>query len=120
MFARSVSSAARAVIKALAVERIFPKWGFYLAGGTGLALHLGHRFSEDLDFFSERVFEPEVLVRELGPRLSLTVFGITAGTLHASCGEAVKTSFFTTRTGAFTPKGSLMAVRWPIFGTSPP
>ncbi len=27
---------------------------FYLAGGTGLALHLGHRFSVDLDFFSER------------------------------------------------------------------
>jgi len=25
---------------------------FYLAGGTGLALHLGHRFSMDLDFFS--------------------------------------------------------------------
>jgi predicted nucleotidyltransferase component of viral defense system len=24
----------------------------YLAGGTGLALHLGHRFSVDLDFFS--------------------------------------------------------------------
>lgn len=26
---------------------------FYLAGGTGLALHLGHRFSIDLDLFSE-------------------------------------------------------------------
>ncbi len=25
---------------------------FYLAGGTGLALYLGHRFSIDLDFFS--------------------------------------------------------------------
>lgn len=25
---------------------------FYLAGGTGLALHLGHRVSVDLDFFS--------------------------------------------------------------------
>ena len=25
---------------------------FYLAGGTGLALHLGHRFTVDLDFFS--------------------------------------------------------------------
>lgn len=28
--------------------------GYYLAGGTGLALHLGHRFSVDLDFFSEK------------------------------------------------------------------
>ena len=25
---------------------------YYLAGGSGLALHLGHRFSVDLDFFS--------------------------------------------------------------------
>ena len=25
---------------------------YYLAGGTGLALHLGHRFSVDLDFFA--------------------------------------------------------------------
>jgi predicted nucleotidyltransferase component of viral defense system len=25
---------------------------YYLAGGTGLALHLGHRFSIDLDYFS--------------------------------------------------------------------
>jgi predicted nucleotidyltransferase component of viral defense system len=28
---------------------------FYLAGGTGLALHFGHRFSADLDFFSIHV-----------------------------------------------------------------
>lgn len=26
---------------------------FYLAGGTGLALQIGHRFSTDLDFFSD-------------------------------------------------------------------
>ena len=25
--------------------------GYYLAGGTGLALHLGHRDSIDFDFF---------------------------------------------------------------------
>ncbi|HUH97778.1 MAG TPA: nucleotidyl transferase AbiEii/AbiGii toxin family protein [Anaerolineales bacterium] len=28
---------------------------FYLAGGTGLALHLGHRLSVDLDFFCEEI-----------------------------------------------------------------
>jgi len=31
---------------------------FYLSGGTGLALHLGHRESEDLDFFSQKQFDP--------------------------------------------------------------
>jgi nucleotidyltransferase AbiEii toxin of type IV toxin-antitoxin system len=38
---------------------------FYLAGGTGLALHLGHRQSDDLDFFSARFFRPELLARSL-------------------------------------------------------
>lgn len=38
---------------------------FYLAGGTGLALHLGHRRSEDLDFFSRRPFRPSALPQAL-------------------------------------------------------
>lgn len=32
-------------------------YGFYLAGGTGLALQLGHRTSIDFDFFSGKKFE---------------------------------------------------------------
>ena len=41
--------------------RLFPRFdrfkGFYLAGGTALALQIGHRISVDLDFFSfERKF----------------------------------------------------------------
>lgn len=35
---------------------------FYLAGGTALALHLGHRRSVDLDFFSQGPFENEILL----------------------------------------------------------
>jgi predicted nucleotidyltransferase component of viral defense system len=31
---------------------------FYLAGGTALALHIGHRTSLDFDFYTERSFEP--------------------------------------------------------------
>ena len=38
---------------------------FYLGGGSGLALHLGHRQSDDLDFFSPRSFRPELLARAL-------------------------------------------------------
>jgi len=36
------------------VEKLEFAKRFYLAGGTGLALHLGHRFSVDLDFFCEQ------------------------------------------------------------------
>ena len=31
----------------------------YLAGGTGLALHFGHRLSVDLDFFIADLFDEE-------------------------------------------------------------
>jgi hypothetical protein len=34
---------------------------FVLYGGTGLALQLGHRVSEDFDFFSSSGFDPEHL-----------------------------------------------------------
>ncbi|MBK7852814.1 MAG: nucleotidyl transferase AbiEii/AbiGii toxin family protein [Bacteroidetes bacterium] len=30
---------------------------FYLVGGTALALHLGHRISVDLDFFTSKEFD---------------------------------------------------------------
>lgn len=37
----------------------------YLAGGTALALQLGHRISYDLDFFTMEEFEAEVLLPEV-------------------------------------------------------
>lgn len=38
----------------------------YLAGGTALALQLGHRISYDLDFFTREVFDENALLPELG------------------------------------------------------
>lgn len=37
----------------------------YLAGGTALALQLGHRISADLDFFTDKEFVPKVFSNEL-------------------------------------------------------
>ncbi len=39
---------------------------FYLAGGTALALQLGHRVSEDLDFFIDKAFDAEGLKNSKG------------------------------------------------------
>ena len=36
---------------------------FVLYGGTALALHLGHRQSEDFDFFADRDIDPDLLYR---------------------------------------------------------
>ncbi len=38
---------------------------FALAGGTALALHLGHRISVDLDFFSDNPFDEKKLHAKL-------------------------------------------------------
>lgn len=37
----------------------------YLAGGTALALHIGHRISVDLDFFSSSHFDEQLLAKQL-------------------------------------------------------
>jgi hypothetical protein len=61
--------------------------GWILAGGTGLALQLGHRYSEDLDFFRPEPFAPESLVTDLSRHGSVTVQGRAADTLHVSIGD---------------------------------
>ena len=43
---------------------------FNLAGGTALALHLGHRISVDLDFFTHQPFDSEQLFAQLQEDLS--------------------------------------------------
>jgi len=48
----------------LPLFKIFKK-DFYLAGGTGLALQLGHRKSYDFDFFSEERFNENKLFKKI-------------------------------------------------------
>ena len=40
------------------------KYGFYLAGGTALALHLGHRTSVDFDFYTPKSFNPDDVIAD--------------------------------------------------------
>jgi predicted nucleotidyltransferase component of viral defense system len=54
---------------------------FYLAGGTALALHLGHRKSEDLDFFSEHEFDNEQVIQAI-LKLGGRVDSESRGTIH--------------------------------------
>ena len=55
---------------------------FYLSGGTALSLQLGHRESEDLDFFSRQTFEPEKLQRCLQTLGTLEQTELAPGTLN--------------------------------------
>ena len=40
-------------------------WGTYLAGGAAVALHLGHRRSDDFDWFGPRALPPEDLLKDI-------------------------------------------------------
>ncbi len=47
------------------LSRIAEVRTFYLAGGTALALYLGHRRSKDFDFFRSKEFNPQDLLSML-------------------------------------------------------
>jgi hypothetical protein len=66
---------------------------FYLAGGTALAIHFGHRESIDLDFFSQKEFSLTKIKNELSMLGSFTLISEEEGTLHGLLDE-VKISFF--------------------------
>ncbi len=55
----------------------------YLAGGTGLALQLGHRLSLDFDWFSPTPIVPGQLERILGTQGDLKILTMRSGTFHA-------------------------------------
>lgn len=55
---------------------------FYLAGGTALALQIGHRSSIDLDFFSNKEFRPELISARLRKLGSFSLKSQAVGTLH--------------------------------------
>ncbi len=61
--------------------------GAYLVGGTGIAAHLGHRVSRDLDFFVAEPFEPEELALVLDRIDRFAPTQVAAGTLNGYLGE---------------------------------
>jgi hypothetical protein len=55
----------------------------YLAGGTALALMIGHRDSYDFDWFTPKEFDPEDVYRSLSRLGDSMITDMKKGTLHA-------------------------------------
>jgi hypothetical protein len=68
-----------------------PLDNFYLAGGTALALQIGHRKSIDLDYFTDNFPKRDILLQSLKP-LSPKITQEAPGTLDLLI-EGVKVSF---------------------------
>ncbi len=70
---------------------------YYLAGGTGLALQIGHRKSEDFDFFTSQPFSTTDLFDEVQKNLvkhTLVKIQDEENTLTILVDDTIKISFF--------------------------
>ncbi len=65
---------------------------FYLVGGTALALHLGHRISVDLDFFTSKEFDTGSFVNTLKEKYSISLLAQATNSLTLDI-DSVKTDF---------------------------
>jgi len=71
--------------------------GFYLAGGTALALYIGHRDSIDFDFFKQGDFDTEHifnLLQKACPGDTLTIIQKEKNTISVLVNKTIRLSFF--------------------------
>jgi predicted nucleotidyltransferase component of viral defense system len=66
----------------------------YLAGGTSLALQLGHRISVDLDFFTEQEFSEKELSVKLANLPGFVQDGTAWGTVWGKIGQTKFSMFY--------------------------
>ena len=63
MFTKAVSKSTGDALALLGKSKILS--GAYLAGGTACALYFGHRYSFDLEFFTNLEFPTKIVVKQL-------------------------------------------------------
>jgi hypothetical protein len=84
-------------IDILPLLKDFSAEGFYLAGGTGLALQLGHRDSEDFDFFQKGNFDTRELIEKIEQVFkdhSISITQQERNTVSCQIDGTIKLSFF--------------------------
>lgn len=91
MFRSVLSDAAQDALALLGKSKLVEKG--YLAGGSALALHFGHRYSLDFDFFSQESFDPRKLSRQL-QKLGNFVETLAKGISLIGIFQGVKFSYF--------------------------
>lgn len=91
MFTETVSKQTAENLALLGRSKILV--GAYLAGGTALALQIGHRISYDLDFFTDRKFKAQIFLKEMGRFKLYRHERVAQGTILGRLGN-VKFSLF--------------------------
>lgn len=93
MFEKALSNDAKKALASLGKSGILKD--AYLAGGTALALQIGHRFSYDFDFFTQERFDAKVLLQRIKKLLSnFQLEGTAWGTILGYIGKTRFSLFF--------------------------
>lgn len=90
MFAKAIDNKTKRVLRKIALSGIGEN--FYLAGGTALAIELGHRKSMDLDWFSPDNFSNARLKEMISKSGVFELTGEDKGTIHGIL-DGVRVSF---------------------------
>lgn len=75
--------------------KFLKKQGFYLAGGTALALQIGHRVSVDFDFYNPAAFDSEKILAEFQENSAKTTLIQKAKNTLIAKIEGIDISLFT-------------------------
>ena len=100
MFGQSIDKKTRRVLEQIVGTQIAKN--FYLAGGTALAVQLGHRESIDLDWFCRGDFSNRKIEEELSKIGKFKVYGEEEGTIHGEL-RGVKVTFLRYRYSLLYP-----------------
>ena len=90
----TVDVSIRKLIKSLQSKKYLK--GFFLTGGTALALYMGHRKSIDIDLFSNFEFDTAQMLENISHDFRFQLFYSAANTLRGSIGN-IKTDIIAHR-----------------------
>lgn len=85
LFPNTIDTPALELLKSLQKKSYLN--GFYLVGGTALALYFGHRKSIDLDLFSNFDFDTEKLLEQIHQDFNYQIYHSSPNTLKGSISQ---------------------------------
>lgn len=85
LYKEAVDPSTLELLKSLQVKQYLR--GFYLVGGTALALYNGHRKSVDLDLFSDFAFDTSAMLENLAQDFDFRLLFSAANSLKIAVGE---------------------------------
>ncbi len=111
----AITASSEATLRALRDAGLLDQ--FYLAGGTGLALQMGHRRSHDLDLSADDLFDEELLLHRVQRLKDFSLRAKAPHTIHATI-HGTKASFLGYTYPLLFPALVSSTLLWPTLAIS--